>query len=173
MRLDKSRGIIINRTKLRDADLYLTIFTADRGKLSLFARSGRKITSTRATKLDLFTLISFGFIEKNNRLTLTSVDLVNSFRDSKESLTDISRLFQIGELVDALLPENEPNSHIFEILETALTNLHRFNSPEYLKRYKIRLLRDLGYGDVSGSLQDIDRRIESIIESPLKTSSLI
>lgn len=173
MRLLKSRGIIINRLKLKDADLFLTVFTPDRGKLTLYARSGRKITSTRATKLDLFTYISFGYIEKNHHLTLTSVDLVDSYRNSKDSLVNISRLFQIGELIDRLLPEDDPNEKVFTVLETALDNLHRFSSPEYLRRYKLRLLKDLGYGELTGSVEEIDRRIESIIEAPLKSSSII
>lgn len=169
MKLNKSSGIIINKFKLRDADLFLTIFTRDEGKMVLFAKSARNIKSSRATKLDLFSYINFNYIERNHRYTLTSVDLKKSYRDSKDNLYNISRLFQIGELIDKLLPENEVNQHIFDILDTALSNLHRFHTKDYMRRFKVRILKDLGYGDLSDKT-NVDDYITTILESPLKSS---
>lgn len=173
MNILKSEGIIINKLNLRDADRFLTIFTGDHGKIVCYARGVRNITSTRLSKLNLFSHIAFEVIEKGGRKTLTHVDLVQSHRKNKSNLKNIKKLFQIGELIDALVPESEANEPTYELLTTALNNLHRFDTPEYLRRFKIKLLKELGYGTHDTDEENIDRFIESILEKPLMAGSIL
>lgn len=164
MRHIKSEGIVLNRRILKDVDRFLTILTEDRGKLTLLARSVRSIRSKRASSLDLFCLVRFGYIERGDYKILTHVELVESFRQGKKKLGDISRLFVIGELVDSLVPEDDPHPEVYNLLLTALTHLTRFDSPEYLDRFKTKLLLLLGYGDQRG---DLDAYIETLLARPL------
>lgn len=173
MRYLKTEGIIINRLVLRDADKMLTLFTRDRGKIVCYARGVRNITSSRATKLDLFSKIACDMVEKNDHKTLTHVTLLESYRSSKKNLGDISRLFQIGELIDGLLPENQRNEEVYDLLETALANLRRFETTEYLRRFKVRVLEYLGYGSRDLGIQALDNYIESILERPLVTKNIL
>lgn len=173
MRHLKTEGIIINRLVLRDADKMLTIFTRNRGKIICYARGVRKITSSRATKLDLFSKIACDMIEKKGHKTLTHVTLLNSYRHNKKSLNNISRLFQIGELIDGLLPENQPNHDVYDLLETALTNLNKFETTEYIRRFKVRILEYLGYGSRDLDDQTLDNYIESILEKPLRVKNIL
>jgi DNA repair protein RecO (recombination protein O) len=171
MHYHKHRGIILKKTPVKDADYFLTILTKDDGKLSVYAKGIRSLLSKRRASLDYFSEIDFEVIEKNSRLTLMSVELVDGYTASKQKLPDISRLFQIGDLVEALLPEGEPNLAVYSLLQTALTHLERFQTPDYLTRFKLKLLELLGYQNPSltvGKTEGLDDYIESLLDRPLK-----
>ena len=169
MKYQKFSGIIINRNIVKDADRFLTIYTLEQGKISVYARGVRSVKSKRSSQIDLFSHIKFEIFEKNDHRTLTSVELLDGHHLSKTSLTNISRLFQIGELVDALTVEHDPHKEVYDLLVTALANLSRFETEEYLYRFKKKLLAILGYGDRPLTLTEIDDYIESLLDSPLRT----
>lgn len=170
MRYAKLEGIIINRRAVADADRFLTILTREEGKISVYARAVRSLKSKRSASLDLFSLIRFELVERGENKTLTHVELLDAYRDGKKKLGDISRLFAIGELVDALVPENDPHPEVYDLLSTALTHLSRFDSPEYLARFKKKLLFLLGYGDAP---TDIDSYIESLLSRQLRAKNIL
>lgn len=165
MKYQKLSGIIINRHVVKETDRFLTIYTLEEGKISVYARGVRSVKSKRGSQIDLFSHIKFELFEKNDRHTLTSVELLNDHHISKTTLPNISRLFQIGELIDVLTAEHDPHPEVYDLLVTALANLSRFNTPEYLYRFKKKLLTLLGYGDFEN--QDIDTFIDSLLTRPL------
>lgn len=169
MKYQKFSGIIINRHIVKDADRFLTIYTQEEGKISVYARGVRSVKSKRSSQIDLFSHIKFEIFEKHDHRTLTSVELIDGHHLSKTSLNNISRLFQIGELVDALTVEHDPHTEVYDLLVTALGNLSRFDTPEYLYRFKKKLLEILGYGDRDLTPTAIDEYIESLMDRPLRT----
>lgn len=166
MKYLKYSGIIINRHVLKEADRFLTIYTKEEGKISVYAKGIRSVKSKRLGQLDLFSHIKFELFEKNDHRTLTSVELLDGHHQSKTTLANISRLFQIGELIDALTVEHDPHIEIYDLLVTALANLSRFDTPEYLYRFKKKLLDLLGYGNYEN--KDIDTFIDSLLTHPLR-----
>ena len=168
----KSTGVIINRISLREADRLLTILTPNIGKIVCYARGARNIKSTRITKLNIFYRIKFELIEKNNRKILTHVDVISSYRNNKQNLKDIKRMFEIGELINELVPENQINKEIYDLLVTALENLHKSTTDKYIYRFKLKMLKILGYGNKKFTPQNLDSYIESLIEKPLKTPKI-
>ncbi len=173
MKYQKLSGIIINRHVVKETDRFLTIYTLEEGKISVYARGVRSVKSKRGSQLDLFSHIKFELFEKNDRRTLTSVELLNGHHVSKTTLGNISRLFQIGELVDLLTPEHDPHSEVYELLVTALDNLARFETEEYLFRFKKKLLDLLGYGDRPLTPDEIDAYIDTLVSRPLRTKLVI
>ncbi len=172
MKYQKLSGIIINRHVVKETDRFLTIYTLEEGKISVYARGVRSIKSKRGSQIDLFSHIKFELFEKNDRRTLTSVELLNGHHLNKTTLSNISRLFQIGELVDALTPEHDPHSEVYELLVTALDNLARFETDEYLFRFKKKLLDLLGYGDRPLTMSEIDDYIGTLVARPLRAKDL-
>ena len=172
MQYHKLTGVIINRRVLKETDRFLTIYTLEEGKISVYARGVRSVKSKRGSQIDLFSHIKFELFEKNDRRTLTSVELLNGHHLNKTTLGNISRLFQIGELVDALTPEHDPHTEVYDLLVTALDNLSRFETEEYLFRFKKKLLELLGYGDRPLSLSEIDDYIGTLVAHPLRAKDL-
>ena len=168
MKYQKFSGVIINRRAVADNDRFLTIFTQELGKISVYAKGIRSMKSKRGNSLDLFSHIRFEVYEKNDHKTLTSVELINGHSDSKTELKHISRLFQIGELVDRFTVEEEPGLDIYNLLVTALTHLSHFDTPEYMERFKKKLLSCLGYGTRDLDTQALSDYIESLLDRPLR-----
>ncbi len=171
MKYQKYDGIIINRHAVKDGDRFFTIFTREIGKISVYARSVRSTKSKRTASLDLYNHIRFHTISRGQYKTLTHVELLNSYRDGKKKLSDISRLFVIGELIDSFLQEEDENQEVYDLLTTALSNLAQFNTPEYIIRFKKKLLHILGYGEVSD--QELDTYIESLLDRQLRTGQIL
>lgn len=172
MQYHKLEGIIINKRAVGEANYFVTIFTSSVGKLSCFAKGARSLRSKRLSSLDLYSLVRFEVIEKQQRNTLTHIEVVNSFRENKDALAHISRLFQIGELIDALTVEDDPHPSVYELLVTALTHLTRFETPEYLYRFKTKLLKELGFYRPDLNISTIDPYIESILNRTLNSRML-
>lgn len=173
MQYHKLTGIIINRRSVADADRFLTIFTREHGKISVYARSVRSLKSKRLGSLDLFSHIKFELVEKGDRRTLASVELLAGNHASKTDLHNISRLFQIGELIDVLTAEDDPHPELYELLCTALTHLHRFDTPDYMYRFKKKLLDLLGYWNTALTASTIDPYIDSLLTRPLRTRQMV
>ncbi|PIR99131.1 DNA repair protein RecO [Candidatus Collierbacteria bacterium CG10_big_fil_rev_8_21_14_0_10_44_9] len=173
MKYQKLIGIIINRHVVKETDRFLTIYTLEEGKISVYARGVRSVKSKRGSQLDLFSHVRFELFEKNDRRTLTSVELIDGHHNSKTTLPNISRLFQIGELVDVLTAWHDPHPEVYDLLSAALANLSRFETPEYLYRFKKKLLDILGFGlpvipsGIEGS-QAIDDYIDTLVSRPLR-----
>lgn len=170
MHYQKYHAIVINRRNIKDSDRFLTLYTLEAGKIDVYAKSVRSLKSKRLASLDLFSHISCEVFEKNERRTLTQVELLHTHQASKTNLSNISRLFQIGELVDKLTPEEDPHPEIYNLLLTALTHLHRFDTPEYLTRFKKRLLTELGFDPDPA---DLDAYIESLLAKPLQSKYIL
>lgn len=173
MKYHKLTGVIINRRALKDSDRFLTIYTEEEGKISVYARGVRSIKSKRGSQLDLFSHIKFEVTEKQGRLTLTSVELLDAHHSNKTKLSNISRLFQIGELVDALTAEHDPNQAVYDLLQTALSHLSQFDTPAYLYRFKVKLLHLLGYGDRPLGESEMDEYITSLTTRPLQARKIL
>lgn len=170
MKYHKFTGVIINRHLVRDADRFFTIYTKELGKISVYAKGVRSVKSKRSGQLDLFSHIRFEVYENHDHLTLTSVELLDAHASGKTTLGNISRLFQIGELVGALTPEHDPHIEVYDLLTTAMANLARFETPEYLFRFKKKLLQLLGYWNTKLTVVDIDDYIESLLTRPLRAN---
>ena len=171
MKYQKFSGIIINRHIVKESDRFLTIYTLEEGKISVYAKGVRSVKSKRGSQIDLFSHIKFELFEKNDRRTLTSVELLDDHHISKTNLSNISRLFQIGELVDRLTVEHDPHIEVYNLLLTALSNLSKFDTPEYLLRFKKKLLNLLGYGDYEN--KNIDVFIDSLLTHPLRAKIIL
>lgn len=171
MKYQKYQGIIINRTSVKDGDRFLTIYTKSVGKISVYARSVRSTKSKRTASLDLYNHIKFEVVSRGNHKTLTHVEIIDSYKEGKKKLSDISRLFVIGELIDAFLQEEDENQQVFELLLAALSNLSSFDSPQYLIRFKKKLLLILGYGEVKD--QELDSYIESLLDRQLRAGQML
>lgn len=168
MRYHKLEGIILNKRSVGDSDRFYTIYCRDAGKISVYARSVRNLKSKRAGTLDLYSLIKFELVERGERKTLTHVELVDGYRAGKKKLGDISRLFAFGELIDSLLAEDDPHPEVYDLFKQALTHLSRFDTPQYLVRFKKKLLVLLGFWDPSLTDADLDPYIESLLSRPLR-----
>lgn len=148
----KTKGIIIKKNNLQEADRILTIFTDNLGKIKAYARGVRKSTSKLSGHLDLFTCCNLILAKGKNIPTIVSAQEERVFLNLKNDLKKTSVAFQAAELVDKFTFEEHKDTRIFRLLDDLFAILDEsnieFNSEKpavLLQAFQIKLLNLLGF----------------------------
>lgn len=109
--LVKWEGIVIRSVDYGESSKVVTLFTRENGKLGVMARGAKKTKSRLAAVSQLF---SHGYFlckagPGAGMPDLSQGDILDSFRDMRQSLTATAYAAYIAELLDRLTHEREPN----------------------------------------------------------------
>lgn len=145
-RLYNSRGIILRRRDLGEADRIVTIYTNEFGKRPFVARGSRKTTSRIAGQLEPFSLVQI-FVARTRGLHIISqVEAVEIYQSMRVNEVAITVAGMFAELVDWMTPEDQPISGVFDLLQASLTLLDRGRDSGLVTiAFQLGLLRHLGY----------------------------
>jgi len=119
----RTKGFILKKSNLREADQIFTVFTKDFGKIKILARAIRKIKSKLRSRADLFYLSELEFIQGKTYKTLTNVIALNKFKDIMNDLDRIENIQKIADSLDYLVYKEEKDKQIWDLLNEALERL--------------------------------------------------
>lgn len=171
----KDTGYIIKRSNTNEADKYVTILTRQYGKIDVLAKGVRKLSSRRASHLELLNKISFQAVGKNQnaRLVLTEVQLVKTHTTLKSTLEQMKVLFAICELVSVLCPHSQKQEDIFNLIDATLEELGSQKYQFVMQSFQVKLLSALGYWDARHAFvdaADVSQFTENVMERKLRSS---
>jgi DNA repair protein RecO (recombination protein O) len=129
MALKESEAVVLRTYPLREADLLVTLFTRNEGKVRGVARSAKKSRRRFGGALEPLTLVR-AFYEDRERQELARLDafeVLESPLASEVSYPRAVALGHIAELLDELLPDREANDAVFRL---TLSVLSRLREPE-------------------------------------------
>lgn len=151
-------AIILKRTDFDEAKRIITLLTRNHGKISAIAPGVRKLTSRKGSHLELFNHAQVFLAKGKNLDIITEAATINSFENIRNNLEKIGQSYYIAELVDALLPEEQKNYRVFNLLLNALSRLNKKRIRELetrelenektnllLRNFEIDLLKTLGF----------------------------
>lgn len=147
----KTKGIILKRADLGEADRILTIFTATQGKVKARARGVRKILSKLGGHLELFNLADLSFYSGKGLDIITACQVMECFSHLRSNLRKTSLAYYTTELLDKLTPEKQKDYRIYRLLKEifrALDNPRLTDTKKlYLvvRSFELKLLNLLGY----------------------------
>jgi DNA repair protein RecO (recombination protein O) len=121
-----SESFILRTYPFREADLIVSFFTRDQGKLRGIARRARKPKNTFGSGLERLSLVNLSYSQKETRelVNLNGCDLLQSQFDLVTDFDASVALDYIAEVSDHMLPPNEPNERFFRLLATVLDYMH-------------------------------------------------
>lgn len=175
MRAYKIEGIVIKRTNFGEADRILTIFTKKSGKIKVKALGVRKITSRRASHIELLNYSLLTLYKGKSLSILTEAQTVENFLEIKSDLLKVGFSYHICELVDGLCAENQENQDVFDLLKNTLNRLSKEDDIALIvHEFEISLLSALGFFPRTNT-KDFDHSsyIESILERKLKARQIL
>ncbi len=149
MRAYTVTGIVLKRTNFGEKDRIITLFTRELGKVNVVAKGVRRITSRRAPHLELFNLVRVTVHQGKNYDMVTEAKLTADFAQVKNNLYLVGYLFYIAEVVDKLLPEQEPHEAVWKLIMATVEKMEK--SPEIqdaeavTKEFVVRLIWELGF----------------------------
>ncbi|MCS7025433.1 MAG: DNA repair protein RecO [Bryobacteraceae bacterium] len=117
-----SESIILRTYPFAEADLIVSFFTRDQGKLRGVARRARRPKSSFGAGLERLSVVQMHYYQRENRelVTLDSCDLIRSQFALQSSYETAVGLDYIAELAEELLPPHEPNDRFFRLLIAVL-----------------------------------------------------
>lgn len=180
MRSEKVHGVVLKRSNFGEADKIFTIFTSENGKIKALAKGIRKIKSHRAPHLELFNQVEI-FVHHGQTFDLiTEAKTINDYSSLKSDLKLSGYLFYVSEVLDKILPENQPHPEVYEQLVRCLLDLSSqsgANKTTYegkIKEFIVQLLWSLGYlphGEFPKF--GITSFVEEIVEKPIKSRKFL
>jgi DNA repair protein RecO (recombination protein O) len=121
-----SETYVLRTYPFREADLIVSFFTRDQGKLRGVARRARKPKSSFGSGLERLSLVNLSYSQKPTRelVNLNSCDLLQSQFDLLSDFDASVALDYIAEVSEHLLPPHEPNERFFRLMATVLSYMH-------------------------------------------------
>lgn len=141
----KTEGIILKRRDFGEADRILTVFTPDKGKISVLAKGVRRITSKRAGNVELLNRVIIYLHQARGLPILTEAESLDTFPKLKMDLTLSTYAYHIIELVDKLTAENQENRKLYTELVEVLKRLGKKPRQILVRAFEAKILANLGF----------------------------
>ena len=173
-RVFKARGIILKRKNTGEADRIVTLFTKEHGKLRVIAKGVRKVTSKRAPHLEVFTHVECVVHSGKTLDAVSEVVSLASYPLIRADLSRISVAYYLCELVDSLLPEQQEQDDVYDLLAHSLAQLEHPDTNIYgvSRTVTLELLWSLGFLPPQKEMpgKELQAFVESITERKLKST---
>ena len=140
-----SESFILQTYPFREADLVVSFFTRDQGKLRGVARRARRFKSSFGSGLERLSHATVSYYQKENRelVSLNSCELVHSQFALASNYESSVALDYLAELTEQLLPPNETNERHFRLLIAVLdylrSNENIWPAITYFSLWSVRL----------------------------------
>ncbi len=166
-----SESFILQTYPFREADLVVSFFTRDQGKLRGVARRARRPKSSFGSGLERLSHATVSYFQKENRelVSLNSCDLIQSqFRLASNYESSVA-LDYLAEITEQLLPPNEINERHFRLLIAVLEYLRGggsvWTAVTYFALWAVRLAGFLPDLRVASESREI---VEEMLITPIQ-----
>jgi DNA repair protein RecO (recombination protein O) len=165
LRTYSSEGIVLARRNFGEADRIVSMYSKDRGRVSLLAKGIRRPKSRKRGHLESFSLIKFSATDSRGIGILTEAETQNNFDGVRKSLPKVTLAYYICEVVGKITHESERNTELFDLINKTLGELENTNRLKELRyKFMTKLLVLLGFWPEGKEIQDPDSLLEEVIE---------
>ncbi len=147
MAIIKTRGVVIKRINLGEADKIVTILTKDRGKIRVVAKGVRKPKAKLAGFLDLFHYNEYLIAEGRNLDIVTSATTIENWHGINKSLQQVALAYYMAETIDKLIEETQEIGDIFDLIYFSFKTLSQdvVNLDVLKSFFEVNIISALGY----------------------------
>jgi DNA repair protein RecO (recombination protein O) len=151
MSIHRTHAIVLRTRKVRESSKIAIFFTKGCGRISAIAKGSLRPKSKFGASLELFTRASIIFYKKENRElhTLSHSETLESFQGIKDDVFKLAYASVAAEMVERLMPAEEPNEPLFGLLVAVLREINlaeRVQLEVILSSYELKTLYLVGYG---------------------------
>lgn len=121
-----SEAVVLRTWPVHEADLVVSIFTRDYGRLKGMAKSALKSRKRFGGALEPMTLARAWFAERP-RQELVRLDQLEILRSPLSAPVDVARMAVLSffaEVLDEILPERDPQDAVYRLLVSVLEQTH-------------------------------------------------
>lgn len=125
-----SEAVVLRTWPLAEADLIVSLFTRDFGRLKGVAKAALKSRKRFGGALEPMTLVRVWFADRPGQ-ELARLDQMEIVRSPLASRVDVARMAVLSfyaEVLDEVLPEHDPQEAVFRLLISVLEQTHAAES---------------------------------------------
>ena len=141
----RCEGLTLRKASIGEADLVVTVFTAEYGKVRAVGKGARRSSSKLVGHLEPLTLTRLSLAHGRDLEIISQAQVTDGLPAFKEDLSLMTRGLYLAELLDGFGPEASPSPDLFRLAVGVLRELPGAANPEALLRYfEFHLLRLTG-----------------------------
>jgi DNA repair protein RecO (recombination protein O) len=165
-----SETFVLRTYPFREADLIVSFFTRDLGKMRGVARRARRPKSAFGSGLERLSHVRMAYFQRENAelASLTGCELIESQFGLQADYAHSVALDFMTEVAEQLLPPHEPNEKFFRLMMTVLAHLRAggdvWEAVGYFALWAVRLTGILPEVRVSQESREI---AEEMLQKPL------
>lgn len=145
-RVYRTKGVVLKRIDLGEADKILTVYTSGSGKLRAVAKGVRRPSSRLSGHVDEFAYSDMLLAKGRELDIVTQSQTLEPFRRMREELWRTSYGYYVTELVDSFTEERIENRELFDLLVSTLRMLaERDDLITVVRFFELHLLDLVGY----------------------------
>ncbi|MCH7605788.1 MAG: DNA repair protein RecO [Chloroflexi bacterium] len=151
----RCEALILKNFPMGEADLMVTAYTRERGKIRAVAKGARRSNSRLVGHLEPLTQVRLSLAKGRGLDYVTQAQVIGNFTPLKDGLNGISKGFYLAELVDGFGSEASPNVPLYHLAVETLQSIA--DDPEAdlpLRFFELRLLQ------VSGLMPELYQCVE-------------
>ncbi|KKP52742.1 MAG: repair protein RecO protein [Candidatus Roizmanbacteria bacterium GW2011_GWA2_33_33] len=169
----KTEAVVLKKKDLLNKDVLISLFTQDLGRLTIFAKGIKKITSRRSPHLQTGNLINVLVSHKNDHYYLQESELVSGFSELKKEEKKVKQLYTFLFVLDRLLPEQQKETKTYNLTKNFLIDLSKSVKSDIITvKYLTDIMMQLGYMDQKVSYPELKSLIEEIINEKIPLLTL-
>ncbi len=119
----KLTGFIIKTQDLGEADILLTFFSKEEGKVRVLAKSAKKMTSKLSGRLQPFAEIELTLVGNTSLAKIIRVETIQQFPNLIVGQSQMHSVLVLQELVTRSLADGQINESLYELYQKSLRKL--------------------------------------------------
>lgn len=164
----KFEAVVLKKIHLLNKDVLISLFTEELGRVTVFAKGVKKITSRRSPHLQTGNLINVLVSHKNEHYYLQESELLSGFSELKKDEKKVRQLYSFLFVLDRLLPELQKEIRIYNLTKNFFIDLSKSTySKEIIMKYLTETMKIMGYLDKEVSRTELKSLIEEIINEKI------
>ncbi len=149
MAMYRAVGFVIKRADYGEGDRILTLFTQYQGKITTVAKGVRKSTSRKGGNVELFNLTRFQLAEGKSMDLIVEAEVEESYKSLRDNLHLISVVYQMIELIDQFVQEDQSNPQAYFLFKQTIEELNKSPQEDRARAtlvfFQINLLTMVGF----------------------------
>ena len=154
-RMYRAEALVVKQMPLGEADLLVTLFSRENGKVRAVAKGARRATAKLVGHLEPLTVTRLALSRGRTLDVVSQAETLENFTALKTNLTAVTKGLQVAELVDGFGSEASPNLPLYELALSTLAAIGRSPDDELpLLHFQLHLL------EVSGLMPELQNCVE-------------
>lgn len=140
-------AVVLREAKYKEADRILTLYSAERGRMTVKAPGALRRNSKLSASTQQLTYSNMTLLSRQGMLTVSEAVITEPFSGLRRNFENYALGCYFSECIEALTPEEIPDGAVMQLILNSLYALsNELCSPEKIKAaFELRLMTILGY----------------------------